>query len=1064
MTLKKYIRLVFTCLVCSMYSKIQAECTINGLPLGTVCVGETVYLYASCSRPYSVFYWNGVLGTNTYSQQYTAPGQYTVTLFADCPDDGTCPAPPGYTTTQITFQVAELIPPVILADDNAFCEGGTVNLQIENPQLGYTYTWHSSITGNLGTGLNKSVTIDQTTSITAYASSSSCVSDPGYSTILVYNTTLTPTLETSVYRKSTIKTTGSGFGTHYWQFSEQGTSLQYPAGQKLIVHTDQAVYLRNYNASDQCFATASQPLPVVVDVVPYLAMVNLVQRSGYTLVYFQHPEDAIIEQFTDYYWVSSPSGTETNTLFTNPHKLFDQGTFYLRGKDRLTGTWGPVLSVQVTLRDDSGLNWIHTRTFDGTSNNSVVAESKIYFDDSGKLIQSQTKNIERDYILAVQDLKDRYGRVVGSVLPAPILPKEFTFNTRFLVNEQGEEYDHTNFDTPQTRHDPDPVGQQHPGTVGWYYSANNTIEPLVGKTNYPYSRNEFYEDGSGTVKQSAAPGDFHRLGLGHEVQSGIFPIINELDHYLSLRTTAISGIEHDNDLTYEGIQTVVRDENGKYGISLADKNGNTVMTARKGSSADHMLAVTNTVTVNANPAETNFQKLNYFYILHDQAIPISGSTDFTVENIISGQTQPTGQTFARHDGTWPAGFYRIILHTGTLTFSYANYYQDVAYQYYDDAGRLKTSVSPNGVKEIINNPQAGLMSLDLTTYTYNHRGWLLSMAEPDAGTTHYKYRKDGKIRFSQNAEQADHGRFSFTHYDYLGRPKESGEYKGTQHTFASVGAQVEFDNQIEYPETDVNDWVKTYYDYPDNNLADDTGLSSQDFVQEYVRLAVSYTENGNIKSWYSYDELGRVTWMVQQPKALSYDTLKRVFVSTYTYDFLGNVLTAKNTMYVNGAEIAPFYHHYEYDKDIRLEKVFTSLDGEHKKLRAKYTYYLHGPLKRIELGGDVQGIDFVYNIHGWLTQINHPDNLQDPGQDGTETNFRPDAFGMVLDYYVSALTDLFYTTMTPAPMNPSLHHNLPQWDNLQLLAYTSHLLHKTESSAWKTSIREALHFKTNDPR
>lgn|GEM_PF-2825246 len=44
-----------------------------------------------------------------------------------------------------------------------------------------------------------------------------------------------------------------------------------------------------------------------------------------------------------------------------------------------------------------------------------------------------------------------------------------------------------------------------------------------------------------------------------------------------------------------------------------------------------------------------------------------------------------------------------------------------------------------------------------------------------------------------------------------------------------------------------------------------------------------------------------------------------------------------------------FYHHYVYDLNQRLTEVYTSLDGTNKTLHAKYIYYLHGPLKRVEL-------------------------------------------------------------------------------------------------------------------
>jgi hypothetical protein len=156
--------------------------------------------------------------------------------------------------------------------------------------------------------------------------------------------------------------------------------------------------------------------------------------------------------------------------------------------------------------------------------------------------------------------------------------------------------------------------------------------------------------------------------------------------------------------------------------------------------------------------------------------------------------------------------------------------------------------------------------------------------------------------------------------------------------------------------------------------------------------------------------------------------LNKTFVTQYTYDFTGNVLTVQNSMYDDGNAINPFYHHYEYDADNRLSKAFTSTGGTTKKLRATYDYYLHGPLKRIELGDKLQGIDFVYNIHGWLTQINHPDNQQDPGLDGStgsHAGVRPDVFGMVLDYYSSTIANLYGARTGPSIQNLNSIHGLP---------------------------------------
>ncbi|MEZ4827676.1 MAG: hypothetical protein R3C61_15550 [Bacteroidia bacterium] len=34
---------------------------------------------------------------------------------------------------------------------------------------------------------------------------------------------------------------------------------------------------------------------------------------------------------------------------------------------------------------------------------------------------------------------------------------------------------------------------------------------------------------------------------------------------------------------------------------------------------------------------------------------------------------------------------------------------------------------------------------------------------------------------------------------------------------------------------------------------------------------------------------------------------------------------------------------------------------------AKYKYYLHGPLARVELEEDlIQGLDYVYTLQGWM--------------------------------------------------------------------------------------------------
>jgi hypothetical protein len=686
---------------------------------------------------------------------------------------------------------------------------------------------------------------------------------------------------------------------------------------------------------------------------------------------------------------------------------------------------------------EDDLNWIESISYgyDGSQTQPITSHSKAYFDWDGKGLQVQTKTLDKAAIVITpKALQDEHGRDVLTFLSAPIQSSTFKYDHFFIRSSPTQNYNAQNFQGNK-KYNPDPIGSTTSSTLAWYYSENNNIETDVPKTSFPYARKEYYEDATGDTKRVGDVGEALRLGSGHEILSGTFPVFTELAHYYATREIALPGITQIPPTADAGVQTVGRDQNGKYSITIGDKSGNIVLTARSGSANNHTLAIHNIVTSQVlDESSSNYRPSTYFYLLEDQQVSITSmGAQYIIEDIIEGATYNPG---ADGDPGWEAGFYRIILSTGTLVLEYTNYLADVSYSFYNDAGRLKTSVSPNGVKQL----KAGIVmgSVDQTSNTYNHRGWLLSTTEPDAGTTRYQYRRDGKIRFSQNALQYENdnavtrnagtGKFSYTHYDYLGRPVESGEYTGAALTFASVSAQLEleFDPAADFG-ADKKDWIRSYYEFAANEdpfIPDlPPGLPS-DIKQENLRGAVSSTQNANIQTWYSYDEFGRVTWMAQKPARIN-----RTFVTRYTYDYLGNITVVHNASYAGTTvELDAFYHHYEYDKDNRLAKAYTSIDGATKKLRATYDYYLHGPLKRIELGDKLQGIDFVYNIHGWLTQINHPDNAQDPGRDGDaaagNAGVRPDVFGMVLDYYESDLNNL-YTASTFSPSRMKDLHGLP---------------------------------------
>jgi hypothetical protein len=1001
----------------------QFGCNITGPSVA--CVGKSVIYRQACEYNFNRYSWTDGNGhsstTGTFTLTFTTPGEYCIELTAACAREGggrdeeleECEVHGEQVSYKhVTVYSSPTTPIISTSPATTLCGPQTVVLTVTNSQPGLDYVW--TVDGQtVGTGISISRMIENSTSISvaAVVPGESACSASATQLVQVIETEKNPAIESESYHSVLLVASGTAnSGAYYWQTSVDGEDTSYPATAAFEASNTGRYFLRRKSGS--CW-TPAKAIDVSVSTIPPTPEIGVVQYPGYSLMLLANSRKEFIYQFADYFLVSDVTGTETDKpLAPEGNSIYTNSTYIIRGRDRQTGNWGDASSVNVSIRDDESTNSIHTKSYDGISEETAFAESKSYFGEDGRGLQVQTKSHQGKelVVFATGELRDQYDRVVGETLPVLMPTNDFRYNASTRLQEQASMFT---------------VDNSQVGTVGWYYSDSNNRETHVPKTNYPYSRNEYYNDGTNEVRRSTTVGDVLHMGSGMEIVSGTFPVYHELDDYLARRGEALPGIVQSATLKEKGVQNIVRDQNGIYIVTITDKNGNSIMTARKGGTdvGQHSLVINNSVTSTGIPASSDFRKMTYFYILDDQAVALSGS-NFYVEDILNDIRKDPGQTFAGPDGMWPAGFYRVILidESSTVTINYKNYFTDVSYQFYDDAGRLVSSVSPNGVASWMSGAAYGV--IDKTTYEYNFRGLVKSMTEVDAGTSRYIYRKDGKIRFSQNALQREneinnqttpnkHGKFSYTLYDDIGRPVESGEYIGEDQTYASQGESLEYSAQQSYEDEEKKDWVVTHYDTPDNNFVS-TGLGSI-YSQNFLRGAVSATENKNIATWYSYDELGRVIWMAQKPRVL-----QRVFVVKYTYDLLGNVLTTANLAYdLTGNLMQQFYHHYEYDADKRLSRAYTSTEeNSSKRLRASYKYYLHGPLKRIELGDNLQGIDFVYNIHGWLTHINHPDPGQDPGGDSN------DVFGMVLDYYESDLDGVFSTAINgPDPLR---WHKLPE--------------------------------------
>lgn len=335
--------------------------------------------------------------------------------------------------------------------------------------------------------------------------------------------------------------------------------------------------------------------------------------------------------------------------------------------------------------------------------------------------------------------------------------------------------------------------------------------------------------------------------------------------------------------------------------------------------------------------------------------------------------------------------------------------------FHDRFGNLVATIaSPNSLKlttvhsyDVLGNliqtkaPAASPTNLT-STYLYNTLSQLISKSTPDAAAVEYKYDKNGNLRFVKDGKGSDGNTyFIYYKYDAFNRKIEEGTMANPSTNFNQANA-----DNASYPTSNHTVKVKYHYDFagynpgmPQKNLAG--RMDAIEYLSE--RFTQSTAPKGYI--FYSYDDRGRVEWIENWiPKSNQNDGNGSLGTRTqYEYDFQGNVTkTYFRRLFPPGANSNTFYVWYDYDEVGRLKKVFANTaDNKPATAEAEYSYWPGGQLKRLVLGNNVQGLDYLYNSRDWLTQINHQNLLhsQDPGGDGGGGGVAiPDRFGQIIGY------------------------------------------------------------------
>ena len=667
------------------------------------------------------------------------------------------------------------------------------------------------------------------------------------------------------------------------------------------------------------------------------------------------------------------------------------------------------------------LNWVRSRIFDG--DRKVIAESKSFADYLGRTVQTQSRNVTDSKVIVSQTIYDDKGRAALTSMPVPINQSTLDYKNGLMCDNMGHNYSLDDFDTPSTLNQPKRVNSSIPNTLGWYYSNNNSREKHVATTKYPYSRVDYSRTIPGKVKRSADAGEAFRMGSGREVVSFT---MSASDEELFEQDFFKQFVDSDDYNKYKFLlKTVSQDAQGRQVVSYTTADGLLVASCMSGKRDDdgdenvhmvsHLVPVKwgywdkglsadycppgqsdsgppadycppgqnedgEFIMIYPEPVETAF--LDVHIPVGTNSITLSTDNydiiDLVSDKYIKCDASLSGTFTFSSAQLNRSRFYRIRSKSGDFTLDQELNYYHHSFNVYDEAGRLIKSYSPKAV---------AAKNADMcTTYKYNSLGWLLESESPDQGKTEFKYRKDGQIRFSQNALQHSKKKVSFTNYDELGRPIESGVFRCGEDGYDEL-SDLNYDEEIvEYCE----EQLYTLYDIPDSKLP-----STVSKTQDYLLGKVSKTSNEHSTTWYSYTYDGNVAWVIQKLK----DLPNQLFCMEYTYDFTGNV---KRVVYQSGKE-DQFIHTYTYDPDNRLSRVYAGPSDTDLQEQAHYHYYEHGPLKRVELADNLQGIDYVYTLQGALKSINHP-NLDgnDPGKDGfsgTHSAFKKDVFALGLDYY-----------------------------------------------------------------
>jgi len=287
-------------------------------------------------------------------------------------------------------------------------------------------------------------------------------------------------------------------------------------------------------------------------------------------------------------------------------------------------------------------------------------------------------------------------------------------------------------------------------------------------------------------------------------------------------------------------------------------------------------------------------------------------------------------------------------------------------------------------------------------YKYDYRNRQFAKKLPGKGWEYMIFNNLDQVVLQQDPNLKENDQWLFTKYDAIGREAYTGKITITGKTREQLQTEAnDFTSPlwVERGDAVMIGGVTMYYDnggYPDTQNAEVLSIT---YYDNYGFLASEGTFFNNPNTVYGEPVDTRTKSLTTGTKVKALGTsdwittvnyydkeTNQIYVATDNqylgitdvveskYDFVGKIQRSKTTHTKGGNTPIVTEDIFDYDHMGRLLKHTQKIDGQEEILAAN-TYDELGKLESKTIGNGIQVVDYSYNVRGWITSINDPDNL-----------------------------------------------------------------------------------------